>query len=381
MIDCIQFVRGLEEAGIGFVTGVPDSLLRNICACITDTLPPERHIIATNEGSAVGLAIGHYLATGRPALVYMQNSGLGNAVNPLVSLADPLVYGIPIVLMIGWRGEVLSTGAQAKDEPQHKKQGLVTLAQLDTLDIPYVVAGASVPDVSAVLAGLARDALARQGPVALVMRKDSFAPYAGKPAPAPASWPSREEALRALLLALPASSLIVATTGYAARELFELRRELGKSHEQDFLCVGGMGHASQIAAGIALAQPERPVVCIDGDGAMLMHTGALAISAGCRNLLHIVINNGSHESVGGQPTKAANLNLARIAQSLGYGSAGRAENPGEVSALVRKALDSGTNAFIEVMCRTGARGNLGRPDRSPSEAKTDFMAAAGQRKL
>lgn len=295
--------------------------------------------------------------------------------NPLVSLADPLVYGIPMVLMIGWRGEVLSTGTQAKDEPQHRKQGLVTLAQLDTLGIPHAVADASTPDIAGVLAGLTADALARPGPVALVMRKDSFAPYAGKPASADHPWPSREDALRTLLGALPPASLIVATTGYASRELFELRRQLGQPHERDFLCVGGMGHASQIAAGIALAKPESLVVCVDGDGAMLMHMGALAISAGCSNLIHIVINNGSHESVGGQPTKAADLNLAKLARSLGYGFAHRAESLEALNALTQRALTCGTSAFVEVMCRTGARGNLGRPDRYPAEAKADFIAA------
>jgi phosphonopyruvate decarboxylase len=376
MIDCNQFVGGLAQAGIGFVTGVPDSLLKNICACITDQLPKEQHIIAANEGAAVAMAIGHYLATQRPALVYMQNSGLGNAINPLVSLADPLVYGIPMVLMIGWRGEILSGGAQAKDEPQHKKQGLVTLPLLETLGIPHVVVDGAAPGITGLLADLAAQAIARPGPVALVVRKDSFAPYSGKPDTDARPWPSREEALRTLLGVLPESSLIVATTGYASRELFELRRALGQGHDGDFLCVGGMGHASQIAAGIALAKPERLVVCVDGDGAMLMHTGALAASAGCRNLLHVVINNGSHESVGGQPTMANVLTLAGVAQSLGYELAQRTETLDDLRSLLQKAVSDRGGWFIEVMCRTGARSDLGRPDRPPAEAKADFMAAA-----
>jgi phosphonopyruvate decarboxylase len=379
MIDCNQFVAGLAHAGIGFVTGVPDSLLKNICACITDTLPKDRHIIATNEGAAVAMAIGHYLATQRPALVYMQNSGLGNAINPLVSLADPLVYGIPMVLMIGWRGEMLSGGAQAKDEPQHKKQGLVTLALLETLDIPHIVVDGNTPDITGLLSDLAAKTIARPGPVALVVRKDSFAPYSGKQDTEARPWPSREEALHTLLGVLPESSLIVATTGYASRELFELRRALGQGHDSDFLCVGGMGHASQIAAGIALAKPERLVVCIDGDGAMLMHTGALAASAVCGNLIHIVINNGSHESVGGQPTMANALNLASVARSLGYELAQRAETLDDLRTILHNAASSGGGAFIEVMCRTGARGNLGRPDRAPADAKADFMAVAAGR--
>ena len=243
MIDTADFMDGLEQAGILFTTGVPDSLLKDICACFSNKYGPNQHVIATNEGSAVGLAIGHYLATARPALVYLQNSGLGNVVNPVTSLADPLVYGVPMVLMIGWRGELLDDQTQLADEPQHVKQGQVTLALLDTLGIPFRIIDANTAAIDVVLKQVAAQALARSGPVALVVRKNTFTRCDLTPAAQPAHELSREEAIRLILAALPADAVIVSTTGMASRELFELRKHAAAGHQRDFLTVGGMGHA------------------------------------------------------------------------------------------------------------------------------------------
>ena len=363
MIAPAEFVDALERLDVRLATGVPDSLLKEACAALTARLPPERHVIAANEGSAIGLAIGHYLATGRPALVYMQNAGLGNAVNPLASLADPQVYGVPMVLMIGWRGEILPDGRQLRDEPQHVKQGQITLAQLDVLGIPHRVADAQTAAVEPLLRELVELALARSQPTALVVRKNAFAPH-GRGEPAADDGLAREAAIQAVAAALPADVPVVATTGMASRELFEWRAAKGAGHARDFLTVGGMGHAVQIAAGIAMARPGRRVVCLDGDGAALMHLGGWTTAADCANLLHVVLNNGAHDSVGGQPTKGRVLDFARTC---------RAVTLEEIAGALRTLLAGAGSALLEIKCRRGARPNLGRPTQTPAQTKLDFM--------
>jgi phosphonopyruvate decarboxylase len=373
MIHTENFIYGLEKAGIRFITGVPDSLLKDVCACITAKFGSERHIVATNEGSAVGLAIGHYLATARPALVYLQNSGVGNALNPVTSLADTQVYAIPLVLMIGWRGELMEGEAEAQDEPQHVKQGQVTLSQLDLLDIPYQILDADTSEIETILQHAVTDALARSGPVALVVRKNTFTRFSLEKSLQKGLELSREEAIQQVLDLLPADAAVVSTTGMASREVFELRKQVGAGHQRDFLTVGGMGHAGQIAAGIALACPHRTVVCIDGDGAVLMHAGALAVSADCPNLLHIVLNNEAHDSVGGQPTKGNVLRFDRIADAFGYRYTDFAIGRDDLREKLARMLNLGGSALLEVRCKQGARKDLGRPDRHPVQNKTDFM--------
>lgn len=371
MIDPQDFIAALEASDIRFVTGVPDSLLKDVCAAITTHFPPERHIIAANEGSAVGLAIGHYLASKRPSLVYMQNSGLGNTVNPLASLADPAIYGIPMVLMVGWRGE-LQDGVQLKDEPQHVTQGRITLDQLAVLGIPYRIIDAGT-DITACLRELADQALAQSRPVAFVVRKGTFSPYAFKDERDDTLLPSREDAIAAVVRRLPDNVPVVSTTGMLSRELFELRKTTGAGHQRDFLTVGGMGHAASIAGGIALAMPTTKVACMDGDGAVLMHMGALATAAQRPNLMHIVVNNGAHDSVGGQPTQALHLKLADIARDCGYSLVLQAASTDEVGESIAAMLRHTGSSFLEIRCKRGARANLSRPDRSPAENKRDFM--------
>jgi len=373
MINPMDFRTALDEADIRFITGVPDSLLKDVCACISSCYPAERHIIAANEGGAIGLAIGHYLATARPALVYMQNSGLGNVVNPIASLADPQVYGIPMLLMIGWRGEIKVDGTQLHDEPQHVKQGQMTIAQLDILGIPYRVIDENTQDIAAIMKALVELTLERSGPIALLVRKQTFSTYKLNIQRDDSHLLTREAAIKLLIDALPENTPVVSTTGMASRELFEHRKATTKAYDHDFLTVGGMGHASQIATGIALAQPAHKVVCIDGDGAMLMHMGGLAISGKQANLIHIVINNGAHDSVGGQPTLAEHLNLSNIAADCGYGYIAQATTEQEVLQHISLAVKGKSSAFVEIKCRCGARADLGRPDRTPLVNKTDFM--------
>ena len=350
MIEPGLFVNTLREAGVDFFTGVPDSLLRNFCAYVTDNCGAG-HVIAANEGGAVGLAAGHYLATGRPALVYMQNSGQGNAVNPLASLADPDVYSVPLVLLVGWRGE-----PGVKDEPQHVKQGKVTLSLFETLGIPTEV----LPDDEAAACQLARAQVARaraeSRPVALVVRKGLFADYALQNKKPDIAALRREEAIEAVLGEMGDDAVVVSTTGMISREVYEIRERRGQGHARDFLTVGSMGHALMIALGIAKAQPARPVFCLDGDGASLMHLGNLAIAgqSGCANLTHIVFNNAAHDSVGGQPTVAGAVDQPENARQCGYNR-------------------PGAPTFREIRVAKGARKDLGRPKEPPQVNKALFM--------
>lgn len=350
MIVPLKFVEELKSLGVDFFTGVPDSLLKSFCAYITDTCNIN-HIIAANEGGAVGLAAGHYLATGKPALVYMQNSGQGNAVNPLASLADPDVYSIPMVLLVGWRGE-----PGVKDEPQHVKQGKVTVPLFETLGIPTEILPDDEPAALEVTRNMVEKAKAESRPVALIVRKGLFAEYKlQNKKPDVAALP-REQAIEDVLKSLPEDAVVVSTTGMISREVYETRERLGQDHSRDFLTVGSMGHAIMIAMGIAKAQPNRKVFCLDGDGASIMQMGNMAIAgqSGCANLTHIVFNNAAHDSVGGQPTVGGSIWLTAIAESCGYNR-------------------EGSPTFKEIKVAKGARKDLGRPKEPPQVNKKLYM--------
>ncbi len=365
MLNVELFLSQLEECDVDFFAGVPDSLLKSFCAYVTDNCGGN-HVIAANEGGAIGLAAGHYLATGKPALAYMQNSGQGNAVNPLASLADPDVYSIPMVLLVGWRGE-----PGIKDEPQHVKQGKVTVSLFETLAIPTEI----LPDDEAAALELTRKmvekAKAESRPVALIVRKGLFAEYKlQNKMPDIAALP-REQAIEEILKSLPEDAVIVSTTGMISREVYETRERLGQDHSRDFLTVGSMGHASMIALGIAKAQPDRKVYCLDGDGASIMQMGNMAIvgQSGCSNLTHIVFNNAAHDSVGGQPTVGGAINLMSVAAALGY-DVQPLEN---ALRLCASALNKSRPVFVEVKVAKGARKDLGRPKEPPQINKALFM--------
>lgn len=390
MIEVNAFVSKLKEFGVDFFTGVPDSLLKSFCAYVTDNCG-ENHVIAANEGGAIGLAAGHYLATGKPALVYMQNSGQGNAVNPLCSLADPDVYSIQMVLLVGWRGE-----PGGKDEPQHIKQGKVTVSLFKTLDIPTEV----LPDDEAAALEVTRKmverAKAESRPVALIVRKGLFAEYKLQNKSPDIAVLPREQAIEAVLKSLPDDAVVVSTTGMISREVYETRERFGQDHSRDFLTVGSMGHASMIAMGIAKSQPSRKVFCLDGDGASIMQMGNMAIvgQSGCSNLTHIVFNNAAHDSVGGQPTVGYDIDLPRIAESCGYNILepptsqfyGQELNADAVAEAVKfsdhvcKGEYSGFSAcpnFMEIKVAKGARKDLGRPKEPPQVNKALYMKTLG----
>jgi phosphonopyruvate decarboxylase len=370
MLDCPSVYDKLRTLDIGLFAGVPDSLLKNFCAYITDHAEDDHHLITANEGAAIGLATGYHLATGKLALVYMQNSGQGNAINPLVSLADPDVYSIPMLLLIGWRGE-----PGHRDEPQHTKQGKITLALLECLDIPYKVLPETLDEALSSIDEAVADARRLSAPVALVVRKGTFAPYSLTQKTANPYTMSREEVVRRLVESLPSSAVIVSTTGKASRELFEIRASLGHPPGGDFLTVGSMGHASHIALGVARAQPKRQVYCLDGDGALLMHMGALATigSAGPTNFKHLLINNGAHESVGGQPTAGFDVDFPAIAKACGYRVTDSTNRVDELASKLDSLSSSEGPSLLEIRTQCGARAELGRPTTTPLENKQTFM--------
>lgn len=358
-----------QKNDINFFTGVPDSLLKDFCAYVTDHTDEKNHIIAANEGGAVALATGYHLATGKVALVYMQNSGLGNAVNPLLSLADKEVYRIPIILMIGWRGE-----PGAKDESQHIKQGRVLLAMLDAMEIPYQIIDSNTFNLEELIKKHIQLAVVNSAPVALVVRTGTFEPYGLIKKIANCYQITREEAIGEVLSTLSDEDIIVATTGKISREVFEYRERMQLGHQNDFLTVGSMGHASQIAFGLAL-KCDRKIVCLDGDGAVLMHLGSLSIigSSSINNFIHIVLNNGVHDSVGGQPTVGFSVDLSLISKACGYREAVSINKKEEIKPNIQALIKITGPVLLEIRVNRGSRSNLGRPNTSPLSNKFNLM--------
>ena len=371
MINTKKFYNLLNANGIEFFTGVPDSLLKDICAYISDNTPREKNIIAANEGGAIALACGYHLASGKVPLVYMQNSGIGNSVNPLLSLADPHVYSIPILMMVGWRGE-----PGYKDEPQHIKQGIVTLDLFDAMNIPYDIIPDNFENASKIVRKAISYSKANNAPFALIVRKGTFEAYELKITQRSDCELTREDAIKKIISCLDNHDIVVSTTGKASRELFEFRNELGHNHNMDFLTVGSMGHANQIALGIALEKPKRNVFCLDGDGAVLMHTGSMGIIGNLapKNLKHIIINNGSHDSVGGQPTIGYNTDFGKIAEGFNYKRMFRAETPSQVENSLRQIRSTEGPVLLEIKVKKGARKDLGRPTTKPLENKYAIMS-------
>jgi phosphonopyruvate decarboxylase len=362
-----------RKEGIDFFTGVPDSLLKDFCAFLDCELDSTKHVIAANEGSAVGLAAGHYLSTGKASLVYMQNSGIGNAVNPFLSLCSPEVYGIPMIVLVGWRGE-----PGLKDEPQHLLQGRVMTSLLEALEIPWFELSSTSCNPTGIIEQAIRCMNEKSAPTVLLVRKNTFSTFPSIKSLKQPFELTREDAIKIIIERLSESDLVVSTTGKTSRELFELRKENQNGKSEDFLTVGSMGHSSSIAMGVALGNPSKRVVCVDGDGAVIMHMGALAVigQAKLNNLLHIVLNNGSHDSVGGQPTVGLQIDLAKVAIAIGYQYAMSVETKDELIIAIDDLKDMGGTNFLEVRIKKGAGSNLGRPSSSPKENKSAFMKKA-----
>ena len=400
-----SFMDVLSELGADLFTGVPDSLLVPFTdavvgrygigttqkpkiwengldkTCINlpnDDAAGKTHIVAANEGAAVGLAAGHYLATGKPSVVYMQNSGIGNAINPICSLLHDKVYGIPVIFVIGWRGE-----PGTKDEPQHEFQGEVTLKMLELVEIPYAVVTKEA-DMTREIADF-KEHIANGRSVAFVVKKDALVndgeyyckidSNSGMEKSTPRSTEelSREDALKLILNQTLPGDVFVCTTGKLSREVYEYRKATDGVHGRDFLTVGSMGHCLMIALGIAIAKQHNRVFCLDGDGSMLMHMGSVAVAGvlSPKNLVHVVINNGAHESVGGMPAASKNLSLRNIALSCGYSSCFYVKSKDELVRLFENKFTG--PVFVEVACNLDSRENLGRPATTPAQNKKMFM--------
>ena len=370
MINCKFFYEKLNEIGIDFYTGVPDSLLKDICAYISDNSENERNIIAANEGGAIGLAIGYFMATSKIPLVYMQNSGFGNTINPLLSLADPKVYGIPMLLMVGWRGE-----PNVKDEPQHIKQGEISEELLITMGIPYKIISAETSDLVSILSDAHKLMLKDKTPFVLLVKKGTFKQYKLVNEKVTKYDFSRESAIKMIIDSIEKDAIVISTTGKTSREVYEYREETESGHSNDFLTVGGMGHANQIALGIAIIKSKRTVYCLDGDGAVLMHTGSMGIigNLGPKNLKHIILNNGAHDSVGGQPTIGFEVNFRKIAEAFNYNKTFKIEKISDFETTFESFQNAEGPCLLEILVNKGARNNLGRPKITPAQNKNNLI--------
>lgn len=369
MLNPQKFTEIIKQNGIEFFTGVPDSLLKDFCYFVAENLSEKQHVISANEGSAVAIASGRYLSTKKLSLVYLQNSGIGNLINPLMSLACKEVYAIPMMLMIGHRG-----APGVKDEPQHMKQGKITTELLKTMGIPFEVLSDDIEKANKQVESLAQKAIEEHTPVALLVNKNTFEEYKPNKSKTDESLLSREKAIEIILSKLDQDCIYLSTTGKTSRELYELRVNSGIEFK-DFINVGAMGHVSQVAMGVALGNTDKKIVCLDGDGSVIMHMGGLGTIAKFveKNFCHIVFNNGCHESVGGQPTYGNEISFDNLAATLGFKNTFTATNENELVDVLAKVDFKKSPAFIEVKVRPGSRKDLGRPKSTPIENKNAFM--------
>ncbi|MBE6487665.1 MAG: phosphonopyruvate decarboxylase [Methanosphaera stadtmanae] len=371
MINVVEFEELLKENDVSFYTGVPDSQLKAFCDFIEDKYGiSDKHIIAANEGNAVALASGFHLSTGKYGLVYMQNSGLGNAVNPITSLTDPNVYNIPVVYVIGWRGQ-----PGFKDEPQHVKQGAITTDLLELLDIDYEILtkDSTMDELKELFANDFSKKLKKGKSVAFVVSKGAFESF--KTNKSNNNQLSREDAIKTIVDNLSLDDIVVSTTGKASRELFEYREEKNQGHSNDFLTVGSMGHSSMIALSIALNKKNKKIFCFDGDGAVLMHMGSVALigSKSPENYYHILFNNQAHETVGGLPTIMGDIDIGNIALNCGYKKVYTVSSRDELNDTFQTFKEKEGPVLLIVNVSIGSRSDLGRPTTTPIENKNSFM--------
>lgn len=368
MINPQTFYKSLIRNRFSFFVGVPDSLLKSFCSCIETEAPKQNHVIAANEGNAIGIASGYHMATKNIPVVYMQNSGLGNCINPLISLTHQEVYCIPMLLIIGWRG-----APGSPDEPQHMVQGRATIEQLEMIDISFFIIDSS-SDENLVIEKCLKKIEQNNAPVAILVRENSFSKYQHLAINENLLGFSREQALHEIVALAPKSSAFISTTGKCSRELSEIRRSRG-DEQSDFLTVGSMGHVSSIALGVAIGAPSKMVICLDGDGSMLMHLGALSIigSNGPKKFLHIILNNGTHESVGGQPTVGREIDFKALASALNYKNFFEICSANDLKKKWEDIFESVGPTMLMLKIDSVSRADLKRPEVSPKTNKNNFM--------
>ena len=377
MVNLQELFNALDGLGVKFFTGVPDSLLNDFCLYMADNIPNGRHVMAANEGNAVAIAAGNYLATGDIPLVYMQNSGLGNATNPLLSLTHDCVYGIPMVLVIGWRGD-----PSVSDHAQHRKQGQLTPVLMKDMDIPYEILDGDETAIEK-FSWAVKKAREISSPVALIAKKAILTQKEKKQAYLESTLMNREEAISAVLDVFGNDAVYLGTTGRATRELHEQLKAHGVDAGHEFLNVGSMGHVSSVGLGIALGKPDRKVVVFDGDAAAVMHMGSLATICRYkpRNMIHIVLNNGVNESVGGQKSAGQVIDLTGVAQACGYVTAGHpVERKDELQSLLAGNKEGDMPLFIDVRVRQGIRKDMPKLDIDHKAQKDALMACLQERK-
>lgn len=370
------FVKKIHELGIETITGIPDSTLKTFCDYIGNEGSGlfEYHIVPENEGASVGIAIGEYLATGRPACIYMQNSGLGNAVNPFTSLAHSEVYGIPMLFVIGWRGE-----PGEKDEPQHKFMGRITTELLHILEIEYtIIDNETTQDILGQALDRAQKAFSNNRQYALIVKPGTFDKRCVTVRANKFSL-ARERAIEMIVQQLKLEDSVVSTTGKISRELYEQCERIFGNHNQIFLTVGGMGHVSMVAYQLANRNKESKVFCLDGDGSILMHMGSLAVLGKypVDNLVHVCLNNEAHESVGGMPTGAAGISYGGFAEIAGYKKVYCVKDEVELEEALDKIRKKDEMTFLDISVSLESRANLGRPAESTKENKEMFMKHEG----
>ena len=366
MIDVAELINYLNSIGVDFFCGVPDSQLSSFCDYVEENC---NNIIAANEGNAVGIASGYYLSTNKYPVVYLQNSGLGNIVNPVTSLTHSKVYSIPIIYVIGWRGE-----PGVHDEPQHIKQGEITLDLLELLDINYGLAGhnTSAEDIKGFFRDEFLSDLENGRSIAIVIRKNSLKEYKLKKQNS--NTLTREKAIQTIVDKLSDGDMVISTTGKTSRELFEYRQAKNQGHGNDFLTVGSMGHSSSIALGVALTS-DKKVFCFDGDGALLMHMGSAALVGSIKpeNFHHVLFNNSAHESVGGLPTVMSDIHISELIKACGYTNVYNASNVDELNNVLDDFINDTGPVFLNIDVNIESRKDLGRPTTTPLENKNDFM--------
>ena len=369
MIDPISFIYNLKKNHIHFFTGIPDSLFSGLCNAF-EVYEKKNHILSTNEGSSIGLAIGYHLATGKLPLVYLQNSGIGNIMNPLISLVDENIFNIPIFFLIGWRGEMLNKNKQIKDEPQHKTQGLITEELLKILKIKYKIIN-NKSNFTNIIKKLKKYSLKNKKPVALLIKKNTFKNISLINKNLNSSSTSREEMLKELYKYIPKNFPKISTTGMLSRELNEINK-INKTEQNTFMCIGGMGHSISVASGLA-TNYRKKIFCLDGDGSALMHLGSQAVSSKFNNLVHILFNNLSHDSVGGQTPPSEKISFYKLAKQLGYRFIYKIKKKEKIENIIKKSIKNKKSTFIEIICCKGNRINLSRPDKSAIHYKKKFM--------
>jgi len=364
----------LVKEEVDFFTGVPDSTLKHFCFYLDDNSTQSNHIIAANEGNSIAIAAGYHFSTGKIPLVYMQNSGIGNALNPITSLADKEIFGVPMLVLVGWRGE-----PGKKDAIQHLKDGVTQIELLNSLGLSHTILRPDKQSLKLQIQDSIEKSKSAKSPHIILVSKDSFETYSPVFQEPKISSMSREYAIAETLSFIKPDSAVISTTGKASRELYEIREKKGGMNKADIMVVGSMGHVSSFSLGVALQSPKRKVYCLDGYGSLIMHMGALPTIGkySSSNFRHILLNNFSHDSVGGQDSSSNIIDFSLLSQAVSYKNYFKIRNKSDFKEIFPQFIEAKGPSFLEIIVAKGSRADLSRPDLLPSENKKKFMTFLG----